>query len=156
LRRLPRRGTLPGSRTERRAYDLVAGGFGPGANSPLLVVVDTAGDVNVIDPLVAAVAADRGIAGVAPPVVDAETGVATVLASAATSPQDEATLASIERLRSEVFPTVLVGSPASAHVGGARPPGAISASGWIDSRCSSRRGLLSFLCCRRVRSVLCR
>ena len=32
-----------GSRTERRAYDLVAQAFGPGTNGPLVVAVDTAG-----------------------------------------------------------------------------------------------------------------
>ena len=40
----PDEGTMPQSRTERRAYDLVAEGFGPGANGPLVIAVDVAGD----------------------------------------------------------------------------------------------------------------
>ena len=36
----PDQGTMPESRTERRAYDLVADGFGPGANGPLVIAVD--------------------------------------------------------------------------------------------------------------------
>ncbi len=115
----PDEGTLPDSRTERRAYDLVAEGFGPGINSPLVIAVDLAGEVAVVAPLADAVAADPGIADVAPPAVDAASGVATLLAFPSTSPQDEATMATIERLRSEVLPSVLDGSPAVAHVGGA-------------------------------------
>ena len=53
-----------------------------------------------------------------PPRVDPTSGVATLVAQPTTSPQDEATRDTIERLRSDVFPTVLAGHPASAHVGG--------------------------------------
>ena len=114
----PDQGTMPESRTERRAYDLVADGFGRGANGPLVIAVDTAGDASVIEPLASAVAADPGIAAVGPPRVDPTSGVATLVAQPTTSPQDEATRDTIERLRSDVFPTVLAGHPASAHVGG--------------------------------------
>jgi RND superfamily putative drug exporter len=114
----PDEGTLPGSRTERRAYDLVAEGFGPGTNSPLVIAVATSGDPGVIEPLRAAIGADPGIAAVAPAVVDADAGVATLLAFPTTSPQDAATLTTIKRLRSDVFPPVLAGSRAEAHVGG--------------------------------------
>ena len=44
----PDEGTMPQSRTERRAYDLIAEGFGPGANGPLVVAVDLAGDPSVL------------------------------------------------------------------------------------------------------------
>src|SRR5207245_9986249 len=37
---LPDAGSKPKSDTERRAYDLLAKGFGPGFNGPLTVVVD--------------------------------------------------------------------------------------------------------------------
>jgi len=115
----PDEGTLPDSRTERRAYDLVAEGFGPGINSPLVIAVDLAGDPDVMAPLADAVAADPGVAQVAPPVVDTTADVGTLLAFPTTSPQDEATMATIERLRAEVLPVALAGSPAEAHVGGA-------------------------------------
>ncbi|MEM8902998.1 MAG: MMPL family transporter [Actinomycetota bacterium] len=114
----PDEGTQPESRTERRAYDLVADGFGPGINGPLVIAVDLEGDTSVVDPLAAAVGADEGVAGVAPPQIDAAAGVATLVAYPTTSPQDDATFETVERLRSEVFPEVLVGSDASAHVGG--------------------------------------
>ena len=41
---VPDDGTLPESRTERRAYDLVADGFGPGTNGPLVIAVDISRD----------------------------------------------------------------------------------------------------------------
>jgi putative drug exporter of the RND superfamily len=114
----PDAGTLPDTRTERRAYDLVAEGFGPGINGPLIVAVDISKDPSVVEPLLDAVTADEGIAAVAPPEVNAEAGVATLLAFPTTAPQDDATLDTIERLRAEVFPPVLDESPARAHVGG--------------------------------------
>ena len=64
---IPDDGALPASRTERQAYDLVAQGFGPGSNGPVVVAVDMAGDPAVIDPLVEALRADPGIASVGAP-----------------------------------------------------------------------------------------
>ena len=114
----PDDGTLPQSRTERRAYDLVASGFGPGTNGPLLVAVDTAGDPGVVARLRAALQADRGIAAVQPAVSDARSGVASVVAVPTTAPQAAATRDTLARVRSELIPTALDGSPARAYVGG--------------------------------------
>ncbi len=114
----PDDGTLPESRTERRAYDLVAEGFGPGANGPLLIAVDVSEDAAVVEPLAAAIAADEGVAGIAPPDVNLDAGVATIVAFPTTAPQDGETVETIKRLRSSVFPALLEGSPAHAHVGG--------------------------------------
>ena len=114
----PDEGTLPDSRTERRAYDLVAEGFGPGINGPLVIAVDISDDPTVVEPLRAAIAADKGIAAVAPPEVNAEAGVATLIAFPTTAPQDDATLETVNRLRADVLPAVLVESSARAHVGG--------------------------------------
>ncbi|GAA4363383.1 MMPL family transporter [Nocardioides caricicola] len=113
---IPDDGTLPETRTERRAYDLLADGFGPGVNGPLLVVVDTAGDPAVLGPLRDAVAADPGIASVLPPTVSGD--IATLVADPTTGPQDAATYDTTERLRTEVIPQALGDGPASAHVGG--------------------------------------
>lgn len=114
----PDDGTLPDSLTQRRAYDLVAEGFGPGSNGPLVIAVDIAGDDEVLTPLAEAIAADTGIAAVAPPELNAEAGVATVVAFATTAPQDDETRTTVDRLRAEVLPSILDESPASAHVGG--------------------------------------
>jgi len=114
----PDEGTMPQSRTERRAYDLIAEGFGPGANGPLLIAVDAAEDPTALGPLTEAIAADPGVAEVTPPRVDADTGVAVLVVEPTTTPQSEATRETIDRLRSDVLPSVLDGSSAQAHVGG--------------------------------------
>ncbi len=114
----PDEGTLPESRTERRAYDLVAEGFGPGINGPLVIAIDISEDASVVDPLALAIGDDPGIVSVAPPEVDSNAGVATIIAFPTTSPQDSDTVDTISRLRSDVFPAVLDDSAATAHVGG--------------------------------------
>ncbi|WP_328326985.1 MMPL family transporter [Kribbella sp. NBC_00382] len=114
----PDEGALPATRTERRAYDLIAAGFGPGINGPLVIAVDISRDASVVEPLLDAVVADKGIAAVAPPDVNVAAGVATLVAFPTTGPQDDATLETVRRLRTDVFPSVLRDSPASAHVGG--------------------------------------
>ncbi|WP_329395054.1 MMPL family transporter [Streptomyces melanogenes] len=116
---LPDDGSLPHSRTERRAYDLVAEGFGPGTNGPLVIAADPNGDPGVLDRLVGAVAADPGIASVAPTHIDRATGIATLVVFPTTSPQDKATADTIARLRTDVLPTAIGHGPARAHVGGA-------------------------------------
>ncbi|WP_395152356.1 MMPL family transporter [Ilumatobacter sp.] len=114
----PDEGSLPESRTERRAYDLVAEGFGAGINGPLVVAIDISNDVDVVQPLADAVAADPGVVAVSPPEVNVAAGVATLIVFPTTAPQDDATLETVERLRSDVFPQVLGDSPAVAHIGG--------------------------------------
>ncbi|MER5208285.1 MMPL family transporter [Streptomyces sp. NPDC002825] len=116
---LPDDGSLPHGRTERRAYDLVAEGFGPGTNGPLVIAADPTGDPGVLDRLVRAVAADPGIASVAPTHIDPATGIATLVVFPTTSPQDKATADTIARLRTDVLPTAIAHGPARAHVGGA-------------------------------------
>jgi putative drug exporter of the RND superfamily len=116
---LPDDGSLPRSRTERRAYDLVAEGFGAGTNGPLIIAVDTAGDAGVVNRVVAAVAADPGIASVAQPSVDAPTGIATLVVLPTTGPQQQATTETIDRLRAHVLPAAVGHSAAKAYVGGA-------------------------------------
>lgn len=114
----PDNGSLPETRTERRAYDLVAEGFGAGINGPLLIAVEISEDESVVAPLAEAILADEGIASVTPAQVNSEAGVATMLAFATTAPQDDATLDTIERLRADVFPPVMDSSPSRAHIGG--------------------------------------
>ena len=115
---IPDDGALPPDRTERRAYDLVADGFGPGTNGPLVVAVDVSDDAGLVTPLRRAVAADAGIASVTPAEVDPEAGVASFVAIPTTGPQDETTGTTVERLRADVLPSVLDDSQAEAHIGG--------------------------------------
>ncbi len=115
---LPDQGSYPQARTERRAYDLVAEGFGPGATGPMIVAVDLSRDRSVVEPLVSALAADPGIASAAAAPVDATSDVAVIIAQPTTTPQDAATARTLDRVRSEVLPAALASSPATAHIGG--------------------------------------
>jgi RND superfamily putative drug exporter len=115
---IPDDGTRPPDRTERQAYDLVAEGFGPGVNGPLVVAVDVSRDATALGPLRRAIGADRGIASVERPSVNLAAGVATLVAYPTTGPQDATTYETIRRLRADVFPAALAGSRATAHIGG--------------------------------------
>ena len=55
--------------TTRRAYDLIAEGFGPGFNGPIIVAitVDDPTDITVVQTLAARLAEDPGVAQVSPP-----------------------------------------------------------------------------------------
>ncbi|MYV66423.1 MMPL family transporter [Streptomyces sp. SID2131] len=61
---LPDDGVKPVSTTERRAYDMLSDGFGPGFNGPLLVVVD--GDKATADKTVSTIKKLEGWAAVTP------------------------------------------------------------------------------------------
>ncbi|MEV4946575.1 MMPL family transporter [Streptomyces sp. NPDC053755] len=62
---LPDDGAKPASATERRAYDLLSDGFGPGFNGPLMVVVD--GDKDAAESTVRTVEKLDGVVAVTPP-----------------------------------------------------------------------------------------
>jgi RND superfamily putative drug exporter len=112
-------GVSPQSLTTRQAYDLLADGFGPGFNGPLVLAADL-GDASVEDltPLAEAAAADPGVQAVAP-VVPNEDGTAAVLrVIPTTSPQDERTSDLVHHLRSDVIPEATAGTGAEVYVGG--------------------------------------
>ena len=114
----PDDGIEPESMSARRAYDLVAEGFGPGMNGPLLIAIDTAGDATAVDRVVAGLNADAGVAAVNPPLVDPASGIGSILVIPTSAPQAEATFETVDRLRAEVLPAALDDSAAFAHVGG--------------------------------------
>ncbi len=113
----PDDGNLPEDRTERQAFDLTTEAFGVGFSGPLLIAVDTGGDTELISQLATAVEADDNIAAVQASSPAAGSDVATLLAYPYTSPQDAETYATVQRLRADVFSTV-VGANQRAHIGG--------------------------------------
>jgi RND superfamily putative drug exporter len=102
--------------TSRKAYDLLADGFGPGYNGPL-VIVSEGGSGDAAQRLHAAAARAPGIAGVAP-VQEAEGDVATVIAYPDAKPQDEGTQRAVTELREEVLPPLARETGATYLVGG--------------------------------------
>ena len=113
-------GTNPTSMTTRQAYDLLADGFGPGFNGPLVLSVELDGaTADDLAPLEAALAADPGVQAVAP-VQPNDAGTAAVVRVVPTSaPQGEATTDLVHRLRDDVIPRALSDAPgAEVYVGG--------------------------------------
>ncbi len=154
-------GNRPETDTSRRAYDLVAEGFGPGHNGPLFLAVDLTGDAErdrrVLDRTRTAVAADPGVASASPPVVGSGVDVAWLRVVPTTAPQDEATSRLVHRLRDDVLPEAISDSDARVLVGGA-VAAAIDAADFQASRMPLFIGavlLVSFLVLMAVfRSVL--
>jgi RND superfamily putative drug exporter len=99
----PDAGDNPAGQTERRAYDLLADGFGPGFNAPLLVVADLQGtgldDADVTE-LADRIAGDPGIAEVGDPRVTADGGTVVLPTLPTTEPSDPATAQTLQRVRS--------------------------------------------------------
>ncbi len=102
---------VPGS-TLRSSYDLLADGFGPGFNGQLQVAVETNGtpdDTRALRDIRTAVADDRGVASVGRPALSPAGDLAVLVVTPTTSPQDAATAALVQRLRSEVLPAATRG-----------------------------------------------
>jgi putative drug exporter of the RND superfamily len=108
----------PASSTSRQAYDLLADGFGPGFNGPLLVVAQThsAADTQAVDRLTHALASVPGVAsvGAQPP----KAGVEVIQVTPTTSPEAKQTSDLIRTLRGEVIPRYTHGTTAQVYVGG--------------------------------------
>ncbi|MFC0531893.1 MMPL family transporter [Phytohabitans kaempferiae] len=102
------------STTSRQAYDLLAEGFGPGFNGPLVVVVEG-------NPGAAAPAAGTldDVPGVAATVAPPPSGdVATIIVFPSSAPQDAETHDLVQRLREEVLPPLSRDTGATFLVGG--------------------------------------
>jgi RND superfamily putative drug exporter len=111
-------GTQPEEQTARRAYDLLAEGFGPGFNGPIPIVVDVNGDADAPQRLYESVQDLEGVAAASEPQLnDAET-VAIVFVTPDSAPQDEATDELVDRLRSEVVPAATEGGDSVVYVSG--------------------------------------
>jgi len=84
--------------SHRRAYDLLAEGFGPGINGPLLVVVDLRAGSTDVGALADRIADDPGIASVSEPIVSPAGDTVVLRVLTVSSPSDAATSATLERL----------------------------------------------------------
>ena len=114
-------GNDPPSFTTRKAYDLLAQGFGPGTNGPLVVAVQLprgAADQPVLAKLQQAMASDPDVAFAAPASLNPAGDTAVLLVIPKWSPQDIRTQQLVHRLRRTVVPPVVAGSGVRALVGG--------------------------------------
>ncbi|MDQ1032837.1 RND superfamily putative drug exporter [Streptomyces umbrinus] len=99
------------STTHRRAYDLLAEGFGPGFNAPLLMVADLRGpgvDAAGIPELARRVADDPGIASIGEPRFSTAGDTVVLPVLPTTAPADAATSDTLERVRGVIPDNVAV------------------------------------------------
>jgi RND superfamily putative drug exporter len=117
----PDAGNDPAGRSTRQAYDMLAGGFGAGANGPLAVVTDLTHGAGqgLVNRLAGGLRSTPGVAVVQPPQLNPAGDTALLTVIPATGPQDTATENLVRTLRVEVIPAVTGGAADQVHVGGA-------------------------------------
>ncbi|MBD0338963.1 MAG: MMPL family transporter, partial [Thermoleophilia bacterium] len=111
-------GTQPTEQTARRAYDLLAEGFGAGFNGPIPIVVDVKGDEQAPQRVYEGVRNLEGVASAGEPQFNDANSVAIVFVTPDSAPQDEETEALVRRLRDDVAPAATEGSDATVYVSG--------------------------------------
>jgi RND superfamily putative drug exporter len=124
-------GTDDSAKTTRKAYDLLAQGFGPGFNGPLIVVSE--GDRAAADAVNRKLAGAPGIAAVTPPQLSPDGKIATMLVFPTSAPQDEATNQLVGKLRDTTLPAVAAQTGATYLVGGSTAA-AVDFAGAVSSR----------------------
>lgn len=100
----------------RIAYDLLADGFGPGINGPLVLAVrlDKPGDRTALQQLTATLRQEPDVAAVSEPVLSPTANSAIFQVIPRTSPQDTRTTDLLRHVRNDLVPA----SGLTAHVGG--------------------------------------
>jgi RND superfamily putative drug exporter len=123
-------GNNPRTSTTRQAYDLIAQGFGPGANGPLLLVAQAATpqDRAALDTLVGELRTTPGVAQVAAMPVKPDQAVRPVSVVPTSSPESAQTSRLITHLRQDVIPAAEHGTGLKVLVGGSTATSADFAS----------------------------
>jgi RND superfamily putative drug exporter len=113
-------GNDPPTQTTRKAYDLLAEGFGPGFNGPLQVVttLPRPNDQAALARISATLAHDPGVASVSPPRLTPDGRTAVLLAYPTSAPQDQATTSLVNQLRDTTLPPVERSTDTTILVGG--------------------------------------
>jgi RND superfamily putative drug exporter len=111
-------GTQPKEQTSRRAYDLLAEGFGAGFNGPIPIVVDVNDDPQAPQKIYNRVQGLPDVASVGKPQFNDEKTVAIIFVTPESAPQDEETDKLVDRLRDQVVPAATAGGHALAYVSG--------------------------------------
>jgi RND superfamily putative drug exporter len=110
-------GNDPKTTTSRQAYDLLAEGFGPGFNGPLVVLAQ--GDEAAGKAVQSELAKTEGVAAASPAMPSEDGALSTVIVYPKTSPQAEGTADLVHHLRDDVAPKVEQDTGVTILVGGA-------------------------------------
>jgi RND superfamily putative drug exporter len=139
-------GNDPSGSMTRQAYDLLAEGFGPGSNGPLVIAVDGSNRA-VATRLQEAFAHTPGVAFAVPPQFNPAGDAAVLIVIPTTSPQDLRTQSLVDHLRKDVIPPIVGGTGVKALVGG-ETAASVDSSHQLSSRLPYVIGgvvILSFL-----------
>jgi RND superfamily putative drug exporter len=113
-------GNDPAQNTTRKAYDLLAAGFGKGFNGPLQVVVGLpdANEKGALASFTSTLRNTPGVASVAEPQLNAGGDTAAVAVYPVSSPQSDETSRLVAHLRDDVLPPLAAETGATVYVGG--------------------------------------
>jgi RND superfamily putative drug exporter len=113
-------GNDPANLTTRKAYDLLAAGFGKGFNGQVLVVAQLphAQDQPALARLGATLRSSADVAAVSPPRLSPAGDTAVMSLYPRSAPQDKATTDLVKRLRASVLPAVASATGTTLLVGG--------------------------------------
>jgi putative drug exporter of the RND superfamily len=113
-------GNDPSSTTTRQAYDLLARGFGPGFNGPLIITARTQQprDAAALGRVASALRGADDVASVSQPRVSASGQTAVYEVFPRSAPQAPATTALVHTLRGKILPPVARATGATLLVGG--------------------------------------
>jgi RND superfamily putative drug exporter len=116
-------GTAAKGSDPRVAYDLLAQGFGPGANGPLIVVAPLDGESPqqaqpALTKLSDALGKAAGVAAASPPIPSDSGRAALITVTPTTAPAAQETEDLVSRLRADVIPEATAGTGLTAYVGG--------------------------------------
>jgi putative drug exporter of the RND superfamily len=113
-------GSDPAGTTTRKAYDLLAEGFGPGFNGPFTIVAElpAKGEDAVLRTLQRKLEGESGVAAVTPPALNPSQEVGVIQLYPTTSPQSAATTDLLHRIRDDAIPPVARRTGAAVYVGG--------------------------------------
>ncbi|MFV0258424.1 MAG: MMPL family transporter [Acidimicrobiales bacterium] len=129
-------GNFPENTTTRRAYDLIAEGFGPGANGPILVIgeIDSPEGMASAAGLAQAIATTDGVAAATPPFPNSPDAPQAFLIRVipTTSPQDSGTTELVSTLRDEVIPNRTAGLSQVSVTGSV--PSSVDFTTYLSSR----------------------
>jgi RND superfamily putative drug exporter len=113
-------GSDPAGSTTRKAYDLLAEGFGPGFNGPFSIVaaLPGKGEDGALEETRKALGTEEGIAATTPVMLNPAQNTGVFQVYPTTSPQSEATTELLDHIRGDVIPPIEQRTGARVHVGG--------------------------------------